>query len=124
GVWGLKLAPLWLDGFRLFRVRVRLEGLMRITHYSQKLAISLTVLYAALLLLPIGVAQNQRDRTLRVVEAKELPAKAKRFALVIGVDEYQDTQISRLSCAADDAKSLADRLMRYAGFPGDQVILL
>ena len=57
-------------------------------------------------------------------EVKELPAKSKRFALVIGVDEYQDEQISRLSGATNDAKALADALVRYAGFPPDQVILL
>ena len=57
-------------------------------------------------------------------EIKELPAKSKRFALVVGVDEYQDEQISRLSGAGNDAKALADALVRYAGFPADQVILL
>jgi caspase domain-containing protein len=51
------------------------------------------------------------------------PRKAKRFALVIGVDEYQDTQISKLSGASNDAKSLANALIEYGGFPADQVIL-
>src|SRR5438045_2087391 len=45
------------------------------------------------------------------------PRKAKRFALVIGVDEYQDTQISKLSGASNDAKSLANALIEYGGFP-------
>jgi len=52
------------------------------------------------------------------------PGKAKRWALVIGVDQYADPQISPLKGAANDAKSLADSLVRYAGFPQDQVILL
>lgn len=71
-------------------------------------------------------AQNQQGRNRDVVVrlVKELPAKSKRFALVIGVDEYQDTQINRLSGATNGAKSLADALVRYAGFPQDQVILL
>lgn len=83
---------------------------------------------AALVVLPFFIrveAQRQRDnRALVVQEVKELPAKAKRYALVIGVNEYQDEQISRLSGATNDAKALADALVRYAGFPSDQVILL
>jgi S1-C subfamily serine protease len=54
----------------------------------------------------------------------ELPSKAKRWALIIGVDEYKDKQIGRLGGAANDARTLADALVRYAGFPPDQVILL
>ncbi|HEX8069562.1 MAG TPA: caspase family protein [Pyrinomonadaceae bacterium] len=54
----------------------------------------------------------------------ELPNKAKRWALVIGVDQYRDAQIGRLNGAANDARTLADALVRYAGFPADQVILL
>ena len=70
-------------------------------------------------------SQGQRDsRALAVRQVKELPAKSKRFALVVGVDEYQDEQISRLSGAGNDAKALADALVQYAGFPADQVILL
>ena len=55
---------------------------------------------------------------------KELPSSAKRWALVIGVDEYKDGQISPLKGAANDAQLLADALVRYAGFPADQVILM
>jgi tetratricopeptide (TPR) repeat protein len=54
----------------------------------------------------------------------ELPGKQKRWALIIGVDEYKDGQIGRLGGAANDAHALADALVRYAGFPPDQVILL
>src|SRR3954470_447196 len=53
-----------------------------------------------------------------------LPAKAKRWALVIGVDKYADPQISPLKGADNDARLMADALVRYAGFPPDQVILL
>lgn len=57
--------------------------------------------------------------------APSLPAKQKRYALVIGVDKYtSDTQITTLGGASNDARSLADALVRYAGFPADQVILL
>lgn len=85
-----------------------------------------------LLLLPflnptisITEAQTNDQRGLGVSEGtvNAWPRKAKRFALVIGVDEYQDTQISKLSGASNDAKSLANALIEYGGFPADQVIL-
>lgn len=78
-------------------------------------------------LLPVHLlveAQRQDNRELRIQGVTQLPSKAKRFALIIGVDEYQDEQISRLSGAGNDAKALADALVRYADFPSDQVILL
>jgi hypothetical protein len=52
------------------------------------------------------------------------PGKQKRWGLVIGVDRYADTQITTLGGSSNDAKSIADALVRYAGFPKDQVILL
>ncbi len=55
---------------------------------------------------------------------KVWPSKAKRWALVIGIDQYADPQISPLKGATNDARTLADSLVRYAGFPQDQVILL
>jgi hypothetical protein len=57
-------------------------------------------------------------------QIKTLPAKAKRWALVMGVDKYTDGQISSLKGAANDARMLADALVRYGGFPQDQVIVL
>ncbi len=53
-----------------------------------------------------------------------LPVSAKRWALVIGVDKYTDPQISPLKGSDNDARLLANALVRYAGFPQDQVILL
>lgn len=55
---------------------------------------------------------------------KQLPAAAKRYAIVIGVNQYDDPQISPLSGAGNDAKTLADSLIVNAGFPKDNVILL
>jgi tetratricopeptide (TPR) repeat protein len=57
-------------------------------------------------------------------QVRSLPASAKRWALVIGVDKYQDPQISPLKGSDNDARMIADALVRYAGFPRDQVILL
>jgi tetratricopeptide (TPR) repeat protein/uncharacterized caspase-like protein len=57
-------------------------------------------------------------------QIKALPASAKRWALVIGVDKYVDPQISALKGSDNDARMIADALVRYSGFPQDQVILL
>ncbi len=55
---------------------------------------------------------------------KQLPTKTKRFAIVIGVDRYDDTQITTLGGSVNDAKTLANALVQYAGFPAEQVTLL
>src|SRR5262245_41514896 len=55
---------------------------------------------------------------------KKWPDRAKRWALLIGVDEYKDKQINPLGGAANDARALAGALTRYAGFSPEQVILL
>jgi hypothetical protein len=76
----------------------------------------------------ISGAQTQKDeRGLKVVPAKPveaLPTGSKRFALVIGVDEYEDSQINKLEGASNDAKAIVEALVQYAGFPRDQVRLL
>ena len=73
-------------------------------------------------MIAITEAQTNDQRGLGV-SVNAWPRKAKRFALVIGVDEYQDTQIGKLDGASNDAKSLANALIEYGGFPADQVIL-
>ncbi|MDQ2855828.1 MAG: caspase family protein, partial [Acidobacteriota bacterium] len=60
----------------------------------------------------------------QVTQVKALPVSTKRWALVIGVDKYVDPQISPLKGSDNDARLIADSLVRYAGFPQDQVILL
>src|SRR5882762_793567 len=83
---------------------------------------------AAVLQIPGSYAQKlAQGRGLALGTSKEinqLPTKAKRFALIIGVDKYSDTQISTLGGATNDARSLADALINLAGFPSDQVMLL
>ena len=84
----------------------------------------------ALLCMPLlgdAAATNPAERAIEVRAAQAVanwPTKPKRWALVIGVDKYADTQITTLGGSANDAKSIADALVRYAGFPADQVILL
>jgi hypothetical protein len=80
-----------------------------------------------LLLLSVPGAQARAqtdDRGRGSRHVSQLPAKPKRWALVIGVDQYKDKQIGQLGGAVNDARTLTDALVRYAGFPSDQVILL
>jgi hypothetical protein len=85
-----------------------------------------------LLLILIGqlstqVRSQQADRGVKLAASesiKALPAQGKRYALVIGVDRYADTQITTLGGASNDARTLANALIQYAGFPSDQVTLL
>lgn len=69
-------------------------------------------------------AETLRRQLQRGEEIKALPGKNKRWALVIGVDDYSESQITKLSGAANDARTLAGALIKYAGFPEEQVILL
>src|SRR4030088_3493128 len=75
----------------------------------------------------IHVRGQKVDRGLRVGSSdgvKVLPGSAKRYALIVGVDQYADTQITTLGGASNDAKTLANALIQYAGFPSEQVTLL
>src|SRR5215213_8528919 len=73
-------------------------------------------------------AQDQsqvRERILtRADSVSSLPSQKNRWALLIGVDKYEDSNISPLSGAANDANSLREVLIKYAGFPQDQVVVL
>jgi len=61
---------------------------------------------------------------LQQAQITEFPEPAKRWALIIGVDDYIDTQINPNVGAVNDARAIADALVRYAGFPKEQVVLL
>ncbi|HLF83858.1 MAG TPA: caspase family protein [Blastocatellia bacterium] len=73
-------------------------------------------------------AQAQTDpRGLTVKPGEKvgaLPGSEKRWALIIGIDTYEDPQINRLEAASNDAKELAAVLISHGGFPRDQVIIL
>jgi hypothetical protein len=53
----------------------------------------------------------------------KLPAKEKRWALIVGIDKYE-RDVSTLQGAVNDAKALKNVLINYAGFPENQIILL
>jgi len=65
---------------------------------------------------------RQLERATNTV--KVWPARTKRWALIVGVDQYRDGQINSLSGSVNDAQALANALITYAGFPRDQVIVL
>lgn len=98
------------------------------THLNARcFSISTLIVNTFFVITSLTIAQtNQRGMTTGETPANvsALPAKAKRWALVIGVDTYKDAQINSLHGAANDAKLLANALVAYAGFPQDQVILL
>ena len=105
---------------------------IRLTSGSPSLALKCLVL---LLLIgtfsaPVFQAQSQGDqqRSNRLITHPEivraLPSQNKRWALLIGVDRYEDSNIAPLKGAANDANSLKDVLVNYAGFPQDQVVVL
>jgi hypothetical protein len=73
----------------------------------------------------VGTQRTNRGIKIQSAESiKTLPGKSLRYALVIGVDQYADTQITTLGGASNDAKTLANALIQYAGFPAEQVTLL
>lgn len=88
-----------------------------------------TSLILIILSLCYSVTHSQTDdpssrQLQQLAPVKALPVKAKRWALIVGIDQYVDSQISPLKGAANDARMLADSLIRYAGFPPDQVVVL
>jgi hypothetical protein len=86
--------------------------------------VSVTVFILAFLSLLSVQAQKSGNRGLGLQSVKTLPSSAKRFALIVGVDQYADTQITTLGGASNDAKALADALVKYAGFQEENITLL
>lgn len=101
---------------------------MNIIRFIMKTALIAALSLTAYFLLPVPPVQAQeqgRAMNLRSGDGlRELPGKVKRFALVIGVDRYADTQITTLGGSSNDARLLAEALVSHAGFPPEQVILL
>jgi hypothetical protein len=84
------------------------------------------VFLIALLQISIATASppgQGESRVLTHPEVKSLPSKEKRWALIVGVDEYEK-DVSSLKGGVNDAKALKDVLVKQAGFPESQVILL
>lgn len=103
---------------------------MRIPHklISHKLLTLCALLVACFLSaitsnsLALRSQSRQLDRQTESIKA--WPSKTKRWALIVGVDQYRDSQINALKGSVNDAHTLASALVRYAGFTEDQVIVL
>ncbi len=53
-----------------------------------------------------------------------LQAQESRWAVIVGIDRYQSSNITPLAGAVADAKAMARALMQYSRFPENQVFLL
>ena len=104
---------------------MRIKLLSRIVKRSVIISTLTSLVTISLISTPVSGQKNERGIKLGSSDSvKSLPAKAKRYALIIGVDQYADTQITTLGGASNDAKALANALIRHAGFPGEQVTVL
>ncbi len=77
---------------------------------SLKPSAKIRLLYFTLLFLLFGVLQ--------------IHAEESRWAVLVGIDQYQRSDITPLSGAVADARAIANVLSRYCNFPEDQVFLL
>jgi Tfp pilus assembly protein PilF len=68
-------------------------------------------------------AQGRRIERVKGADAKAGSGGA-RWALIVGIDQYQTKDIDPLSGAVGDAKAIKDVLMKYAEFTEAQVTLL
>ncbi|MEQ9057616.1 MAG: caspase family protein, partial [Roseovarius confluentis] len=74
-----------------------------------------------------SLAPAQTSRDIELVFESDVtnwPDASKRWALLVGVSEYQDQTISPVPGAQNDAEALRDALVEYAGFPREQVLML
>jgi serine/threonine protein kinase/ketosteroid isomerase-like protein len=71
---------------------------------------------------PPAVAEAPAARPAATV--RSWPAESQRWALIIGIEQYNDAGIPAFRGAARDAAAIEQALVRYAGFPQDQVVML
>lgn len=87
--------------------------------------------------LQLGIARNARRHPYMVLEGYKSTdliisvdspitpaAGSKRFALIIGVEEYRDRNIQSVRGATNDAKLLADALTEHAGVLAEQITVM
>ena len=80
-------------------------------------------IFIMLVSLPVPAQETSKsaERGLTHPESVDaLPAHIKRWALLIGIDQYEDSNITPLRGAANDAHSLRETLIKHAGFPSDR----
>ncbi len=67
---------------------------------------------------------EERPAARAAAPVRSWPPPSRRWALIVGVEQYADDGITPFRGAARDAAELAEALVRYAGFPFDQVTAL
>jgi hypothetical protein len=67
---------------------------------------------------PILVGQGVNDKI------RELPPSSDRYAILVGIEKYQDPNISPLTGPANDVRILKESLIKYAGFAADNIVVL
>ena len=71
-----------------------------------------------------GQQQQSQRGVERIADAKAGARVGNRWALIVGVDQYQDKNITPLAGAVADARAIRDVLVSHADFPDSQAILL
>ena len=67
---------------------------------------------------------GKRGMDVRKADVSVLPGASKRWALLIGIDKYEDPDINSLGGAVKDAKTLKQALIEHCSFQDENVILL
>jgi hypothetical protein len=67
---------------------------------------------------------EQPGKGLQLIDAPPAPFDERRWAIVIGVNQYEDRDIPTLHYCVDDARLMAKCLERYCGIPRDHILLL
>jgi formylglycine-generating enzyme required for sulfatase activity/uncharacterized caspase-like protein len=67
---------------------------------------------------------GKRGIKVRPADVTTLPAATKRYALIVGIDQYEDSDINPLGGAVRDAKSLKQALVNHCQFADDNIILM
>ncbi len=82
------------------------------------------ILAAALAAHPASAQTGGGRRIERTGKTAEVKAGGDRWAVLVGIDEYQAKTIDPLSGAVGDAKAVREALIKYADFPEGQAFLL
>lgn len=91
---------------------------------NRQIVVSGILIFAVLFgTLPIYAQTKQDDKGVGLKIVSALPSRDKRWALIVGIDEYQN-DVSTLRGSVNDAEALKNVLVNNAGFPENQIILL
>jgi len=72
----------------------------------------------------VSWASGQERRIERVRKGEAASTSGDRWAVIVGIDQYESPEIEPLSGAVADARAIREVLVDYADFPESQVFLL